>query len=398
MTRPDFLPVRDRPAREVPGRHCERSNACSDLVARLASLRIAQPHFFGVSSTASWAQSPQTSEPVSLQGAGSTLAAPLYKKWIAEYGVAQRNVSISYDVVGSGEGVKRFIANALDFAGSDEILTESEASQLREAAIMVPITAGMIALAYNIPGVNSEIKLPRDVYVDIFAGAIQRWDDPRIQAANPGLAFPHRDIAIVARQDSSGTTAAFTQHLAAIGPAWRAKGMGVGKLIDWPKGTMLAPGNEGVAGRIKIGEGSIGYVEFWFAQRLGLRMAAVQNKAGSYVTPTAHAGELALSGRVATVKELDASVADPAAPGAYPITTYSWMFLYPRYADRQRERPCAISPSGPCRRKPKTTAHNSATSLWLPTSRHSARNPYLLSRIDVETLDIVSMVPIFDDI
>jgi phosphate transport system substrate-binding protein len=262
--------------------------------------------------------------------------APLYKKWIEEYGVAHRNVSISYDVVGSGEGVKRFIANAVDFAGSDEILTESEASQLREAALMVPITGGMIALAYNIPGVNSEIKLPRDVYVDIFAGAIRYWDDPRIQAANPGLALPHRTIPIVARQDSSGTTAAFTKHLAAIGPGWPAKGMGVGKLIDWPKGTMLAPGNEGVAGRIKISEGSIGYVEYWFAQRLGLRMAAVQNKAGSYITPTANSGELALSGRVATMKALDASVADPADPGAYPITTYSWMFLYPRYADQAK--------------------------------------------------------------
>ena len=112
--------------------------------------------------------------------------------------------------------------------------------------------------------------------------------------------------------------------------------MGVGKVIEWPKGTMLAPGNEGVAGRIKISEGSIGYVEYWFAQRLGLRIAAVQNKAGSYITPTARSGELALLGRVATVKELDASVADPAAPGAYPITTYSWMFLYPRYADRAK--------------------------------------------------------------
>ena len=80
--------------------------------------------------------------------------------------------------------------------------------------------------------------------------------------------------------------------------------MGVGKLIDWPKGTMLAPGNEGVAGRIKISEGSIGYVEYWFAQRLGLRMAAVQNKAGAYITPTANAGELALLGRVAQVKQV----------------------------------------------------------------------------------------------
>jgi phosphate transport system substrate-binding protein len=303
----------------------------SRLYHSLLALAIA---FIGVSSAASWAQGPQTSERVSLHGAGSTFAAPLYKEWIEEYGVMhRRNVSISYDVVGSGEGVKRFIAAAVDFAGSDEILTASESSQLHEPALMLPITAGMIALAYNIPGVNSEIRLPRDVYVDIFSGAIRQWDDPRIAAANPGLAFPHRDIAIVARQDSSGTTAAFTKHLAATGPGWRDRGMGVGKLIEWPKGTMLAPGNEGVAGRIKISEGSIGYVEYWFAQRLRLRMAALQNKAGLYITPTAHSGELALSGRVAEVKELDASVANPADPGAYPITTYSWMFLYPRYAD-----------------------------------------------------------------
>ena len=65
-------------------------------------------------------------------------------------------------------------------------------------------------------------------------------------------------------------------------------------------------------------------------------MAALQNKAGSYITPTAKSGELALSGRVAQVKELDASVADPADSGAYPITTYSWMFLYPRYADQAK--------------------------------------------------------------
>jgi phosphate transport system substrate-binding protein len=285
--------------------------------------------------TTCWAQDLKATGSVALHGAGSTFAAPLYRKWIEEYGVAHPNVSIAYDSVGSGEGVKRFITDSVDFAGSDEILTAAEAAKAREGTLMVPVTAGMIALAYNIPGVNSEIKLPRDVYVDIFAGKIRQWDDPRIKAANPGINFPHIDIATVARQDSSGTTAAFTHHLAAI-PAWRAAGMGVGKLIDWPKGTMLAPGNEGVAGKIKISDGSIGYVEYWFAQRLGLRMAAVQNKAGEFITPTANAGQLALSGRVAQVKELDASVADPANPGAYPITTYSWMFLYPRYSDRAK--------------------------------------------------------------
>jgi ABC-type phosphate transport system substrate-binding protein len=44
--------------------------------------------FFGVSSAASWAQAPQTRAPVSLHGAGSTFAAPLYTKWIEEYGRA----------------------------------------------------------------------------------------------------------------------------------------------------------------------------------------------------------------------------------------------------------------------------------------------------------------------
>lgn len=286
-------------------------------------------------SVACWAQSTKADD-VKLHGAGSTFAAPLIKRWIDEHRVAHRNVTISYDAVGSGEGVKRFIAEDVDFADSDDILTDSEISKVRNGAIMVPVTAGMIVLAYNIPGVESEIKLPRDVLIDIFAGKIRKWDDPRILAANAGVEFPHRDIAVVARQDSSGTTAAFTHHLATISQAWSGMGMGVGKLIDWPKGTMLASGNDGVAGRIKISEGSIGYVEYWFAQRLGLRMAAIQNKSGAFITPTAHAGQLALSGRVARVKELDASVADPADKGAYPITTYSWVLLYSRYMDQTK--------------------------------------------------------------
>ena len=90
-------------------------------------------------------------ELVSLRGAGSTFSAPLYKKWIDEYNVSHRNVSITYDAIGSGEGVKRFLAEAVDFAGSDEILSDGENTQF-PGAIMLPVTAGMIVLAYNIPG------------------------------------------------------------------------------------------------------------------------------------------------------------------------------------------------------------------------------------------------------
>jgi phosphate transport system substrate-binding protein len=65
-------------------------------------------------------------------------------------------------------------------------------------------------------------------------------------------------------------------------------------------------------------------------------MAALQNKSGAFITPTASSGELALSGRVPQVNELAASVTDPADPGAYPITTYSWMLLYSQYRARTK--------------------------------------------------------------
>src|SRR5262245_5788096 len=63
---------------------------------------------------------------VSLRGAGSTFAAPLYKTWIEAYTASRRPIAITYDPVGSGEGVRLFLADEVDFAGSDEILTDKE--------------------------------------------------------------------------------------------------------------------------------------------------------------------------------------------------------------------------------------------------------------------------------
>jgi phosphate transport system substrate-binding protein len=233
------------------------------------------------------------SNEMSLSGAGSTFSAPLYNQWIEAYHRVRPDISVTYNAVGSGEGIRRFIAGSVDFGASDVVLSDSEATKVAKGAVMIASTAGMVVLAYNVPGLRWELKLPRDVYPGIFSGAINHWDDPRIQKANPGLTLPHRNIVIVARQDSSGTTYALTNHLATIDPAWRAQGHDVGKLIEWPASAMLASGNEGVASRIKISEGSIGYVEYGFAKRLGLPMAVLQNKAGSFIAP----GEAAVGTR-----------------------------------------------------------------------------------------------------
>lgn len=270
---------------------------------------------------------------VVLHGAGATFPALLYKKWIGEFTRQNPDVVIDYKDVGSGEGVRRFLAQSVDFGASDGALTDE---QLARGGRLVPATAGIVVLAYNLPGLGGELKLSRDVYADVFLRKIEKWNDPRLRAINPGLKLPNRTIAIAARQDGSGTTFALSNHLSTISPSWR-EGPGVGYLIDWGHRAMRARGNEGVAALIKIGEGTIGYVEYGFAKKLGLSMASLQNKAGQFATPSDRSGQAALVGNMRQMPEnLRLYVPDPDGADSYPIVSLSWLLLYDRYADQQK--------------------------------------------------------------
>lgn len=271
---------------------------------------------------------------VELHGGGATFPAPLYQRWIDSYAKQFPNLKITYTAVGSGEGIKRFLAEELDFAGSDAALNDEEIAQVNRGVRLVPATAGLIVLAYHVNGLTGPLKLPREVYADIFAGKITHWNDARIQAANPGLNLPNQSITMVTRQDSSGTTYAFTNHLSAVSQAWRDRGPGVGKVVDWPGNAMAARGNEGVASRIKVSEGSIGYLEYGFAKRLGLPLASLENKAGNFVAPNDHSGVEALASNAKQMPDnLRLLIPNPEGRDAYPILTLSWMLVYQRYPD-----------------------------------------------------------------
>ena len=56
---------------------------------------------------------------VSLHGAGSTFSAPLYKSWIKVFEQANGKIALSYDAVGSGEGITRFAVGVVDFGATD---------------------------------------------------------------------------------------------------------------------------------------------------------------------------------------------------------------------------------------------------------------------------------------
>src|SRR5208283_3066835 len=183
------------------------------------------------------------------------------------------NAYITYDVVGSGEGVRRFIGknvkdeDKVDFGASDAAMTDAEIALVDQGVLMVPITAGGVVLAYNLPGFEGDLKLSRKAYTGIFLGEITNWKDKLIAESNPGVKLPDLTIATVVRQDGSGTTYAFTKHLDAINGTWRSR-YGAATLVDWPGNAMRAKGNEGVAGLIQHSNGSIGYVSYEFARRL----------------------------------------------------------------------------------------------------------------------------------
>ncbi len=270
-------------------------------------------------------------------GAGATFPAPLYQRWIKEFSAASPGFTVSYDAVGSGEGIKRFLADQIDFGASDSALTDKQMTKVERGALLIPATAGIIVLAYNLPDVKGQIRLSREVYADIFLGKIQQWDDPRIVALNPGLNLPRLDIVTVTRNDSSGTTWAFTNHLSTISTKWKEAGFTVSKKIDWPGNSMAANYNEGVATKIRHSWGSIGYVEYGVAKRAGLTMAALENKEGKFIPPSDTSGSVTLATAAnAMPTNLHQFLPDPAGKDSYPIITYSWILLYKAYADKAK--------------------------------------------------------------
>ena len=271
-------------------------------------------------------------ESVSLTGAGASFPAPIYQRWFSEYNKENSNIQVSYQSVGSGAGVEQFIQQTVDFGASDVAMKDEEIQQVERGVALLPMTAGSIVLAYNLPDVN-ELRLSREVYTDILLGNITTWNDPAIASLNPDVELPDSNITVVYRSDGSGTTGVFTKHLAAISPEWSEQ-IGEGKTVEWPVG-LGAKGNEGVTAQILQTEGSLGYVEYGYAKQQDIPTASLENKSGNYVAPSSESASDAL-GAATLPENLRAFVSDPEGEESYPIVTYTWLLAYENYDDPQK--------------------------------------------------------------
>jgi phosphate transport system substrate-binding protein len=109
---------------------------------------------------------------VRLQGAGASFPAPLYLKWFKTFSNTHPNVQVDYQSVGSGSGVKSFMDKTVDFAASDAAMKPEDMAKVEGGVQLLPMTAGSIVLAYNLPDVP-KLQLPRDAYVGIFLGKVK---------------------------------------------------------------------------------------------------------------------------------------------------------------------------------------------------------------------------------
>ncbi len=241
-----------------------------------------------------------------ISGAGATFPYPIYAKWAEAY-KAKTGLSMNYQSIGSGGGIKQIQSKTVDFGASDMPLKPDE---LEKSGLMqFPMIMGGEVVVINVKGVETgKLKLNGKTLADIYLGKITKWNDPALTKLNPGMALPDQAMAVVHRSDGSGTTFIFTNYLSKVSPEWKEK-VGENTAVEWPVG-LGGKGNEGVAVLVSRTDGAIGYVEYAYAKQNKMNYSLLANKEGIYNQPDAKAFQAA------------AANADwKAAPGYYLLLT-----------------------------------------------------------------------------
>jgi phosphate transport system substrate-binding protein len=262
-----------------------------------------------------------------INGAGSTLAAPIYQQWGST--LKGQGLTVNYNPVGSGAGITQLQSTVVEFAGSDPALKPEDQTKAKGMLLQFPVAFGAITMSYNLKsaGVKSGVNLTGPVIADIYLGKVTKWNAPEITnlPGNASLHLPDTAITVVHRSDSSGTTAGFTTFLADTSPEWKSS-VGSGKDVKWPTGTGAAK-NSGVAATIQQTDGALGYVEQAYALQNGFTYAAVQNSSQKFVLPTIEATSAAADG-ITVPPDLGISTINSSNPAAYPIVSQTFLIAY----------------------------------------------------------------------
>ena len=269
-----------------------------------------------------------------ITGAGATFPYPIYSKWSELYN-KESGVALNYQSIGSSGGIRQIDARTVTFGASDAPVAGDKLD--KNGQVQFPAIIGGTVPIVNLDGFKpGELRITGPVMAEVFLGEINKWNDPRLVALNPGKKLPDLEITIVHRADGSGTTFNFTDYLTAVSTKWADK-VGKGAAVKWPAATSVGgKGNEGVAANVQRVKGSIGYVEYAYVKKNNLVFLQLQNKNNKYVSPDDLTFAAAAAGADwFSVPGMGVSIMDQRGDTVWPISTASFIIMYKDPTDKK---------------------------------------------------------------
>ncbi|HEV8680931.1 MAG TPA: phosphate ABC transporter substrate-binding protein PstS [Stellaceae bacterium] len=280
----------------------------------------------GVSATASAAE---------ISGAGATFPYPIYAKWADAY-KAKTGLSMNYQSIGSGGGIKQITSKTVNFGASDMPLKGEQLA--KEGLAQWPMVMGGVVPVINLQGIQpGQIKLDGKTLAGIYLGKIKEWNDPAIVQLNPGVTLPNKAIASVHRSDGSGTNFLFTYYLSQVDPEFKEK-IGSNTSVSFPGG-LGGKGNEGVAALTSRTDGAIGYVEFAYALQNKMAYAQLRNRDGVFVAPEMKSFQAAAAGADwSSAPGFGVLLTNQPGKDSWPITGSTLILMHKQQSDPEKAK------------------------------------------------------------
>jgi phosphate transport system substrate-binding protein len=272
-------------------------------------------------------------EAIVLVGSGSSVPAPIYRRWAQEYGKLNPNRQMRYLPVGTSEGIKQIAHGAGDFSAGEAQLTDKE--QKEGSLIELPVLLIAIVPVYNLPDLHQELRLSGEVLAAIFLGDVKTWNAPQLTKLNAEITLPGLPIRVINRPAGKGSNYVFTDFLSKASSKFRAQ-VGITASPKWPVGEQAERSSD-MAEKVKSTPGSIGFVEYQYAVKGSVSQALVLNAGGRFVKASSESIDAACKAAEAPRwNNFSASLANAPGANSFPITSFTWVYLRTGSSDSVR--------------------------------------------------------------
>jgi phosphate transport system substrate-binding protein len=277
---------------------------------------------------------------ITLVATGSSLPEPLYLSWGDEYHKQHPEIQFRYLPEGTAESANRILSGTGDLGGGDAPIPEKDLKASTHPIVELPAVLIGIAVVYNVPGAQGDLRLSGPALANIYLGKTKTWNDPELVKLNPGTKLPNLSIQVMHRTEGKGSSYIFSDFLSKVSPEFQAK-VGRGVSPKWPVGASYAR-TEDLLNSVRSTSGAIGYTELNWAEKSGLASARVRNAAGEFIKPSVKSIAEAASALASKMTD-DFRVSLTNAPGkdSYPVSSFTWLYVPAAAPDAQRGRAVA---------------------------------------------------------